>query len=89
MGQQIICSYKIPDQFEGEFLTELDGTTQDNRNRTLSISLEVETNLPVYAGGTVIYNGHVIKKIGGKISVNDADGTVTDVVYISNLSNQS
>lgn len=89
MGQQIICSYKIPDQFEGEFLTELDGTTQDNRNRTLSISLEVETNLPVYAGGTVIYNGHVIKNIGGKISVNDADGTVTDVVYISESSKQS
>lgn len=80
MGQKIVCSYKIPDQLEGEFLTDLDGTTQDNRNRTLSISLEVESNLPVYAPGTVIYNGHSIKNVGYKITINDTEGCPTDVI---------
>ena len=80
MGQKIICSYKIPDQLEGEFLTDLDGTTQDNRNRILPISLEIEANLPVYAPRTVMYNGRVIKKVGCKIIVDDTNGQPTDVI---------
>lgn len=80
MGQKITCSYKIPDQLEGEFLTDLDGTTQDNRNRILPISLEIEANLPVYAPRTVVYNGRVIKKVGCKIIVDDTNGQPTDVI---------
>jgi hypothetical protein len=47
MGQSIQCSYKIPDSFSGEYITELDGTTTDSKNKTMSISIEVESNLPI------------------------------------------
>lgn len=54
MGQQITCSYKIPEAFSGEHVTELDGTTTDDKSRTLSLSIEVETNLPVYESRTMM-----------------------------------
>ena len=81
MGQNITCSYKVPDQLEGEYLTELDGTTQDNRNKVLTIDLEVETNIPVYSPGTIIYNGGPsIKNTVSGLIVKGTDGYVTDVV---------
>lgn len=54
MGQQIICSYKIPDSYEGEFVTELDGQTQDNKCRLLNLTIEIETNLPIYEPRTIM-----------------------------------
>ena len=60
MGQMITCSYSIPQQLEGEYLTDLDETTQDNRSRTMSLSLEVETNLPVFSPRTVVPTDKVI-----------------------------
>lgn len=54
MGQTIACSYKIPEAFSGEHITELDGTTQDDKSHTLSLSIEVETNLPVYESKTIV-----------------------------------
>lgn len=54
MGQTIVCSYKIPEAFSGEHVTELDGTTQDDKSHTLSLSIEIETNLPVYERKTII-----------------------------------
>ena len=54
MGQQITCSYKIPEAFSGEHVTDLDGTTTDDKSRTLSLSIEVETNLPVYECRTIM-----------------------------------
>ena len=81
MGQNITCSYKVPDQLEGEYLTELDGTTQDNRNKVLTIDLEVETNIPVYSPGTIIYNGgSSIKNTVSGLIVKGTDGCITDVV---------
>ena len=71
MGQKIICSYQIPDQFEGNFLTELDGTTQDNRNRTMEMSLELETNLPVFYPGTVISSQRVITNTKPNIKIDE------------------
>lgn len=69
MGQKIICSYQIQDQFEGNFLTELDGTTQDNRCRTMEMSLELETNLPVFYPGTVISSQRVITNTKPNIKI--------------------
>ena len=81
MGQNITCSYKVTDQLEGEYLTELDGTTQDNRNKVLTIDLEVETNIPVYSPGTIIYNGGTsIKNTVSGLIVKSTDGCITDVV---------
>lgn len=54
MGQSIQCSYKIPESFSGEHLTELDGRTQDDKSQTLTLSLEVETNLPIFSPQTAV-----------------------------------
>lgn len=56
LGQAIRCSYSIPTSLEGDYLTELDGTTQDSKLRTLEISLELETNYPVWEPRTMISN---------------------------------
>ena len=60
MGQSIICSYKIPESFSGEHLTDLDGTTQEDKNHKLSLSIEVETNLPVYMEKTIMLSDKII-----------------------------
>jgi hypothetical protein len=63
MGQSIICSYKIPESFSGEHITELDGKTQDDKCHTLPLSIEVETSLPVYMPQTIILNDVIISNI--------------------------
>lgn len=60
MGQSIICSYKIPESFSGEHLTDLDGTTQEDKSHKLSLSIEVETNLPVYMEKTIMPSDKII-----------------------------
>ena len=60
MGQTIRASYKVPEVFDGEHLADMDGTTQENKNRIISMSLEVESTLPVYAEQTVVEAGNVI-----------------------------
>lgn len=62
MGQAIKCSYKIPDSFSGEHLMEIDGTTQDNRCKTLTLSIEVESNFPIFSNRTVMSTEHIITK---------------------------
>jgi hypothetical protein len=54
MGQEIQCSYRIPESFSGEHLTEMDGMTTDAKQHTLQLSIEVETNLPIYSPQTII-----------------------------------
>ena len=60
MGQTIRASYKIPEAFDGEHLADMDGTTTENKNRIISMSLEVESTLPVYAEQTAVEAGNVI-----------------------------
>lgn len=64
MGQRIKCSYKIPENLQNEHMTELSGDTNENKNeaRTISLSLELETNFPVYAGATVMPSDQLITK---------------------------
>lgn len=62
MGQAIKCSYKIPESFNGEHLTELDGMTQDEKLRTLQLSLEIETNLPIYSPRTMMLTDNIITR---------------------------
>lgn len=61
MGQAIKCSYKIPESFSGEHLTDLDGSTTDDKSKTLSLSIEVESNLPVYSPRTIMSGDDYIK----------------------------
>ena len=62
MGQMISCSYKIPEAFSGEHLTELDGTTQDDKSHTLPLSIEIESNIPVFAPETISSADAIIMK---------------------------
>ena len=61
MGQAIICSYKIPEAFSGEHITELDGATAEDKSQTLSLSIEVETNLPVFERRTIMCPDAIIQ----------------------------
>jgi hypothetical protein len=54
MGQKIKCSYKIPENFSEEHTMEIDGATTDNRDHTLNLSIEVETNMPVFNNKTIM-----------------------------------
>lgn len=63
MGQNITCSYKIPDSFGEEHTMDIDGAFQDSRDHTLSLSLEVETNIPVFSNRTMISSDTLITNI--------------------------
>lgn len=54
LGQRITASYKIPDQYEGEYQMEMDGQMTDSKDRTITIDLEVETTLPVYSYPSIV-----------------------------------
>ena len=69
LGQVIQCSYKIPESFSGEHLMEIDETLSDSRFKTLSLSIEVESNLPVFANGTVISTNNIISDYQYNIKV--------------------
>lgn len=62
MGQQILCSYKIPDSFQDEHTMEISGNMTDSRYKSLTLSLEVETNIPVFYNRTVVDNSKIITK---------------------------
>jgi len=62
LGQKIPCSYKIPEELQTEFMMEFDGITTDSKNRSMSLDLEVQTNIPVVYPGTVIPGDAYIKR---------------------------
>lgn len=62
LGQSITCSYIIPTSIDNEYTTELDGTTQDNKLRTTELSLEIETNFPVWEPRTMIMTDDYISE---------------------------
>lgn len=62
LGQQINCSYQIPDSYQTEYMMEFDGITTDSKYRTISLELEVLTNIPVIHKETVIPADMFIKK---------------------------
>ena len=86
MGQVIKCSYKIPENFSDEHLMDIDGTTQESRNKLLSLTLEIETNIPVYSNESVVSSSKYISNIHGpkKIEIYDRDnidsGIYSDVI---------
>lgn len=63
MGQTIQASYKVPTSFQGEKNITFDGGTTDQKLRTISLSLEIETNMPVYNERTAICNSYYIKEM--------------------------
>jgi hypothetical protein len=60
MGQKITCSYKIPDSFGEEHSMDIDGSMSDSREHTLNLSIEVETNLPIFNNRTIMSAENII-----------------------------
>lgn len=54
LGQRIECSYNLPDTETTEYMMEFDGITTDSKYRTMSLDLEVSTNMPAIYSDTAI-----------------------------------
>ena len=78
LGQRIHCSYKIPEEFNTEFMIEFDGITTDNKARTLSLELEVLTNFPIIYPETVIPADAYIKEFAFAPAILPMGGINTD-----------
>lgn len=63
LGQQINCSYQIPDSYQTEYMMEFDGITTESKYRTISLELEVATNIPVIHEETIIPSNMIIRKV--------------------------
>lgn len=70
MGQKIKCSYKIPDSFDGEHQMDLDGSISDGREHTMSMSVELETNMPVFSNKTMALADKIITKTVANVTAN-------------------
>ena len=68
MGQQITCSYRIPDSFESDYSITLDGNYSDDKLRKINLSIEVETNFPIFNNRSIIRTDHYIKQPDYNIS---------------------
>lgn len=60
LGQKIKCSYKIPESFGDEHTVEIDGSITDSRDHHLNLSLEVESNFPVFNNKTIASADRII-----------------------------
>ena len=60
MGQKIKCSYKIPESFGEEHTMELDGALSEGREHSLTLSLEVESNIPIFNNRTIMPGDKII-----------------------------
>lgn len=66
MGQTISCTYKIPEAVDDQHMTEISGDTTESRDRTVELTLEIESNLPVYSSPTItedIRIAHPVQKL--------------------------
>ena len=61
LGQTIGVTYKIPDNYEAESMIEFDGATLEDKNRKISMDLEVETNIPIIYKDTIIPSDAYVK----------------------------
>lgn len=68
MGQHIKCSYKIPDSFSDEHTMDIDGALSENRDHSLNISIEVETNMPVFNNRTIMPATSIINKAASSVT---------------------
>lgn len=81
MGQSIDCSYKIPDNLDGESNLDFDLNTTEDKRRKMSLSIEVETNMPIFFDRTVITTDKFIRHVDSydirlydKGHLNEGDG---------------
>jgi hypothetical protein len=60
LGQKINATYKVPTSFSHDKTITFDGGTTDSKLRTIELSLDIETNMPVYDTRTVVCNENYI-----------------------------
>lgn len=78
LGQTIQASYKVPTSFDHDKNITFDGGTTEQKLRTIELTLEVETNMPVFDERTVISSDEFISTIKNSIIVNGENiGTTT------------
>lgn len=70
MGQMIQASYKVPTSYSHDKNITFDGGTQEQKLRTIELSLEIETNMPVYDNRTVIQTDQYIKGFNAGLKAN-------------------
>lgn len=61
LGDTIECSYKVPEQFEPEYSVEFDFSNADTRDKAVSITIELSTNMPIFAPETVVESSALIR----------------------------
>lgn len=82
LGQTIKCSYKIPEAYSNEHMTEIDGITSDNRAQTITLSLEIESNFPVFENRTIMNSSKYIAEFGDHgLLVHPKDGIKNNSAY--------
>lgn len=80
MGQKIKCSYKIPDSFDDEHSMEIDGAMSDNRTHSLSLSIELETNMPIFNNKTIMGNKIITKTVANTNTINTNKASVNETI---------
>lgn len=61
MGKSIPVSYKIPEALETTYSVEYSFDSSERKERNMSITLEVETCIPVFDRRTVVENDGLIR----------------------------
>lgn len=80
MGQKIKCSYKIPDNFDEEHSMDIDGAMSDNRSHSLSLSIELETNMPIFNNKTIMENKVIAKTVVNINNTNTNKASVNETI---------
>ena len=85
MGQTITSTYHCPDSIDNNLMLEFDGITTDSKNRTIEMTYEIESNLPVFMPRTVILasdyittSSAALKSGSETLSERDFDGLAND-----------
>ena len=71
LGQTIQASYKVPTSYSHDKNITFDGGTTEQKLRTIEISLDVETNIPVFDERTAIDLDNSIKTLNVNIGFED------------------
>ena len=69
LGQTIQATYKVPTSFGRDKNITFNGGTTDQKLRSIELSLEIETNMPVYDARTAICNSNFIQHTKNEIIV--------------------
>lgn len=84
MGQMITCSYKVPENFQSEHLTDLEGTTTEDKSKTMTLSIELECNFPVFSERTMMYSDSIITNYKVGVVQNNKDDEMTSQIILKN-----